>query len=850
VAARLYLGGVIAVGLSMAAVAAFRAQVERPALFLALVALSSIASTIKIRLPLMRSASTMSVSYVVDFTSLLLLGAHQTVFVAAASVLTQSTLNVRRENPVYRTLFNIAAIALTVEFSGWVYHLFGGVTGDVSWPDQAWPVLATATAYFVGNTATVAGAVAVTSGQTFGRVWNDNFFWCAPSYFVGAGVATLAAIALEGVNTWLLPIIIPPVYLTFRSYKVYLGRLEDQQRHAQQLAALNTRTQEALASVQESEGRLRDALEQLKSSEERYALAAAGANDGLWDWDIARNQVYFSERWKSMLGLTDDAVSGSLLDWMTRVHGQDIDGLRNALSAHLSGNTPLLSHEYRMRMGDGSYRWMLCRGMAVRSGEGEPTRIAGSQTDITGRREAQANLEHAAHHDALTGLPNRPAFMRDLGRILARSRRAGDFRYAVLFVDVDRFKLVNDSLGHLVGDQLLQSVAHKLGSCLRAGDILARLGGDEFTILLDGINDTADVEFIADRIQALFREPVVLDDGREIFVTASIGVTMGSPQYEHPEELLRDSDTAMYRAKALGKACHVVFEQRMRDHAVVQLNLETELRRAVEHNELHLVFQPVVALISGALSGFEVLLRWQRTGGEFIPPSEFIPLAEETGIIVPLGSWVINEACRQAAEWQRQFPSEHPLTVSVNISPRQLMQSAIVETVAQALRRHSVEHGTLALEITESALAEDAATAMRVIKDLKTLGVQVLLDDFGTGYSSLGHLHRFPVDTVKIDRSFLTKDPADVAGSNLLSAVIALAQNLEKGVIVEGIETPEQVERLRRLECPHGQGYYFSRPVPVAEATALIELMDTHGRRSPSPVPVAHPVVRDALRVH
>jgi diguanylate cyclase (GGDEF)-like protein/PAS domain S-box-containing protein len=766
----------------------------------------------------------MSVSYVVDFTALLLLGPEQTVFVAAASAVTQSTLNVRKGNPTYRTLFNIAAIVLTIEFAGLVFGWSGGGAGDLGWPQIATPLLAAATAYYLANTASVSIAVALTSGQRLLRVWNDNFLWCAPSYFVGAAVAMVGATIVNGASQWLLPILIPPVYLTFRSYKVYLGRLEDEQRHTLQVTELHDQAQQALKFAQQSEGRLRETLQLLKSSEERYALAAAGSNDGLWDWDVVRNRVYFSPRWKAMLGLGDDEVGTTLLDWLNRVHPDEVEGLRAALGAHLAGETPHLEHEHRIHTAEGAYRWMLCRGIAVRDADGTATRVAGSQTDVTDRHEAQARLEHAARHDSLTNLPNRSAFMQELGRILARSKRMGDYRYSVLFVDVDRFKLVNDSLGHLVGDQLLTSVAHKLATCLRTGDVLARLGGDEFTILLDGVNGVGDVEFVAERVQSLFREPMRLDSGREIFVTTSIGIAMGAAYYEYPEELLRDADTAMYRAKALGKACHVVFEQRMRDHAVVRLNLETELRRAIENDELKLVYQPVIALKNGSLAGFEALLRWERAGGEMIPPSEFIPLAEETGVIVPLGIWVLGEACRQASVWQRQYKFDPPLTMSVNISPRQLMQPGIVEAVGQMLRKYSLAHGTLALEITESALAEDAATAMRVIKELKMLPVQLLLDDFGTGYSSLGHLHRFPVDTVKIDRSFLAKDPLDPSGSNVLAAVVSLAQNLGKGVIVEGIETAEQVERLRKLRCPHAQGFYFSKPVAAVEAGALIAL--------------------------
>jgi diguanylate cyclase (GGDEF)-like protein/PAS domain S-box-containing protein len=632
---------------------------------------------------------------------------------------------------------------------------------------------------------------------------------------------------------------------------VYLGRLEDEQRHTLQVTELHDQAQQALKFAQQSEGRLRDTLQLLKSSEERYALAAAGSNDGLWDWDVVRNRVYFSPRWKAMLGLGDGEVGTTLLDWLNRVHPDEVEGLRAALGAHLAGETPHLEHEHRIQTAEGAYRWMLCRGIAVRDADATATRVAGSQTDVTDRHEAQARLEHAARHDSLTNLPNRAAFMQELGRILARSKRMGDYRYSVLFVDVDRFKLVNDSLGHLVGDQLLTSVAHKLATCLRTGDVLARLGGDEFTILLDGVNGVGDVEFVAERVQSLFSEPMRLDSGREIFVTTSIGIAMGAAYYEYPEELLRDADTAMYRAKALGKACHVVFEQRMRDHAVVRLNLETELRRAIENDELKLVYQPVIALKNGSLAGFEALLRWERAGGEMIPPSEFIPLAEETGVIVPLGIWVLGEACRQASVWQRQYKFDPPLTMSVNISPRQLMQPGIVEAVGQMLRKYSLAHGTLALEITESALAEDAATAMRVIKELKMLPVQLLLDDFGTGYSSLGHLHRFPVDTVKIDRSFLAKDPLDPSGSNVLAAVVSLAQNLGKGVIVEGIETAEQVERLRKLHCPHAQGFYFSKPVNAVEAGALISLASATAYAGHRPQALdAEPHAIIAPRVH
>ena len=847
--ARLYVGSVIAAGATVFAYCAWHVRIDEWQLFLSLVVLSSVASTLKIRLPLARGASTMSVSYVVDFASLLLLGPEPTVFVAAASAVTQSMFNAPNGSSAHRTLFNIAAIVLTIEAAGWVLAQTAGPAAQ-TWPHLVGPLTAAATTYYLVNTVSVSIAIALTSGQRrLLRVWNDNFLWCAPSYFVGAAVAQVSAAIVSGANQWLLPALIPPVYLTFRSYKVYLGRLEEERRHAQEVTALHGRTQQALALARQSEGRLRETLDLLKHSEERYALAAAGSNDGLWDWDVTHNRIYFSDRCKAMLGLTGSEPGTTLHDWLARVHADDVEGLRAALSAHLSGATPHLQHEHRVWAGNGAYRWMLCRGIAVRDAEGTATRVAGSQSDVTVRHEAQARLEHAARHDSLTDLPNRATFMRALERVIERSRQTGAGRYAVFFVDVDRFKLVNDSLGHLVGDQLLTSVARTLASCLRSGDMLARFGGDEFAILFDGVNSLGDVELVAERIQWLFREPLRLEAVGEVFVTTSIGIAMGAPSYGHSEELLRDADTAMYRAKSSGKACHVIFEPRMRDQATSRLRLDTELRRAIEHNQLKLVYQPVVALETGRLSGFEALLRWQRADGEIVPPSEFIPLAEETGVIVPVGTWALEEACRQAAAWQRNFPFDQPPTMSVNISPRQLMQPGIVESVRRLLHAHGLAHGSLALEITESALAGDAATAMRVIEELKTMPIQVLLDDFGTGYSSLGHLHRFPVDTVKIDLSFLGTEAISPSGANVLAAVVSLARNLGKGVVVEGIETAEHVERVRRLRCPHAQGFYFSKPLNVREATALVALASATAG-GPARPDEAVPIEAAALRVH
>ncbi len=821
--ARLYVGAVIAAGTLVLAVCLPLVTWSQWPLWCTLAVLCAVTSTFKVRLPLTRSDSTMSVSHVFEFTSLLLLGPHLTMLVGALSAWSQCTFRVSRRNPFYRTLFNMAAMVLTIEAAGAAYGWSGGTTGQLGWPEVATPLLAAATVYYLANTISVALAVALASGQPMLRVWNDNFLWSAPSYFVGAGVGFIGAAIVNGRSQWILPFVLAPIYLTYRSYKVYLGRLEDEQRYGHQIAELHHQTLDALSAAQRSEAKLLDAVESLRQSEERYALAASGANDGLWDWDLANNQIYFSPRWKAMLGFGDEDISNSPTEWFDRVHADDIATLRTAIGAHLAGRTHHLEHEYRLSDKRGTFRWMLCRGLVVRDAAGQALRMAGSQTDVTDRRLAQNRLEHQARHDALTELPNRALFMEELQRSLARTKRRPSMQFAVVFIDIDRFKVVNDSLGHVVGDQLLSEIAGRMRGCLRAGDVIARLGGDEFTILLDDIAGVDDATFVAQRIQWALRDPFRIG-GEDIVVTASIGIAVGTSGYDRPEELLRDADTAMYRAKAHGKARHAIFEPSMRHRAVARLNLESDLRRAIEKREFTLHYQPIVSLSAGTLVGFEALLRWHRSDGQVVAPSEFIPLAEETGLIVPLGMWAIREACCQMAFWQQRYPAGTPLRVSVNLSPRQLLHPNLVDDVAQALDYSSLAPNSLVLEITENALPEDVDEGVRIVKQLKTVPIQLHLDDFGTGYSSLAHLHRFPIDALKIDRSFVTAEHAGAEGSPFVGTIVGLANRLGIDVIAEGVETAAQVNHLRHVKCDLAQGFYFSRPVAAEAAESLIAL--------------------------
>ncbi len=554
------------------------------------------------------------------------------------------------------------------------------------------------------------------------------------------------------------------------------------------------------------------AEESLRESEERYALAVLGANEGLWDWNLKTNQFYYSPRWKSMLGCEENLIGTSPEEWFARVHPEDRARVKEEMETHHAGRTPHFENEHRMLHKDGTYRWMLARGIAVRDTQGRAYRMAGSQTDITEGKVA----------DVLTGLPNRILFIDRLGRSVERAKYRKGYQFAVFFLDLDRFKVVNDSLGHLVGDQLLIATARRLQGCLHTGDTIARLGGDEFTILLDDIREVSDATRVAERIQRQLSMPFNIH-GHEVFTTASIGIASSSTGYDRPEDLLRDADTAMYRAKALGKARYEVFDTAMRERAVERLQLETDLRRALEREEFRVYYQLIVSLDDGRISGCEALLRWQHPTKGIISPSEFIPVAEETGLIVPIGRWVLREACRQVHAWQRRFRSKSPLTISVNFSSKQFMQPELVDQMKQILTSTGLEPHTLKLEITESLIMENPEAARALLLQLKALNIQLGIDDFGTGYSSLSYLHRFPIDRLKIDRSFVSRLGVDKENSEIVRTIVTLAHNLGVDVIAEGVETKEQLALLRALKCKYGQGFLFSPAVDGQTAEGLIE---------------------------
>jgi diguanylate cyclase (GGDEF)-like protein/PAS domain S-box-containing protein len=558
--------------------------------------------------------------------------------------------------------------------------------------------------------------------------------------------------------------------------------------------------------------------EAMRESEERYALAARGANDGLWDWNLKTGEIYFSERWKSILGFEDGEIKSSADEWFKRVHGDDVEALRSELAAHLAGSVPHFEMEHRMLHKGGSYRWVLARGMAVRDTDGKATRLAGSLTDITERKKVEEQLLHDALHDVLTGLPNRALFMDRLQQAVERAKRHPEYTFAVFFMDLDRFKFINDSLGHMTGDQLLIGVSERLEACTRSGDTVARLGGDEFTILLDDIKEAADTVNMAERINAALKEPFCLG-GHDVFASASIGIALSSLNYLKPDDILRDANTAMHQAKSQGKARHQVFDGTMHSHAVEILKLETDLQRTRVCEEYRVHYQPIVALETRQVTGFEALVRWQHPERGLIFPDEFISVAEETGLIVSLDRWVLREACRQTALWQKQFPG---LTISVNLSPKQFLHGDLFKMVEGVLAETGLAAGCLKLEITENVLMSNAEAVQQTLSQIRSLGVELNLDDFGTGYSSLSYLHRFPVDVLKIDRSFISRIGPRGENSEIARAIVTLAHSMGLSVIAEGIETREQLSELCSLSCKYGQGNLFSMPVAADEAEKLL----------------------------
>jgi diguanylate cyclase (GGDEF)-like protein/PAS domain S-box-containing protein len=556
----------------------------------------------------------------------------------------------------------------------------------------------------------------------------------------------------------------------------------------------------------------------MRESEYKLRTLIENMSEGLVHLDQDDRIIFTNRRFCEMTGYREEELAGqNATQLLLDEEGQKIVEQAN----HRRRQGIADNYELRLRTAQGKMIWTLVGAVPTFDINGE---IVGSMcvhTDITERKRAEEQLIHNALHDTLTGLPNRALFLEHLRRALGHSPRRKK-TFAVLFLDFDGFKLINDSLGHMEGDSLLKMIAGRLESLLRGDDVVARLGGDEFTILLDDLTDSKDAFFVVERIQDILKEPFDLG-GREVFISASIGIALRDAKYKTPEEMLRDADIAMYRAKSSGKGRHEIFNHEMHEQISNRLRLETELRLALERKEFAVFYQPIMRIDDNQLIGFEALVRWFHPERGQIMPGEFIPIAEETGLIVPLGEWVLHESCRQVCEWKHRFPAKDDLTISVNLSCKQFMQQDLVGRVAKILQETGLDARFLRLEVTESHVMENSDVAITIMNHLRDLGVQLSIDDFGTGYSSLSYLQRLPINYLKIDRSFINLMNSNHENSEIVRAIVMLAKNLNMQVIAEGIETEEQALKLINLDCHLGQGYFYSKPTDSLQAEAILE---------------------------
>jgi len=557
----------------------------------------------------------------------------------------------------------------------------------------------------------------------------------------------------------------------------------------------------------------------LKESENRYASLASVVPVGIFRLDLDGHCLYVNDHWSYITGMSADESEG--LGWLNGIHPEDrITVARQWYDATKIGTVPL-SLECRFLGSKDNTIWVIGQSVLERNEHGQMTGFVGTITDITERKEAQKNLLYNSLHDPLTSLANRTLLIKTLELAIAKASVSESYQYAVLFLDLDRFKVINDSLGHLFGDQLLQNVAQKLQSYLKPTDLIARIGGDEFVILLEDIAGDEDVLQVVQKILHQFQTSTVIN-GQEVFITTSIGLVFGNSHYKKANDLIRDADIALYHAKSEGKATYRVFDARMHTQAVNRLNLETQLRKAFEKDEFVLHYQPIMDIFKKQLVGFEALVRWQHPTRGLILPSEFIPITEETGLILRLDDWVINESCRQLSDWRNRFPEHFPLKISVNLSVQDLRAANLLSSIESSLSKTGLSGDCITLEITESMLIDNIHKTIDLLNQLREKNIHISIDDFGTGYSSLKYLHLLPADYLKIDRSFVSRMAQENRDYQVVNTIINLSNQLGVAVIAEGIETNQQLKWLEKLGCEFGQGYFFSKPLPASEIEQLL----------------------------
>jgi diguanylate cyclase (GGDEF)-like protein/PAS domain S-box-containing protein len=658
---------------------------------------------------------------------------------------------------------------------------------------------------YITNSGFAATAFALKKGEALWETWKTHYLWTSVTYFAGASAAGAIA-KIVTANGWYGVIAIAPiVIIIYFTYVIYL-------KNVQAVATQAEQAERHLSELRESETQLRASEALFRGAFDHAAGMALLSAHGRW--------IEVNDSLCALLGYSEAELLAT--GFQSIVHPDDLGPMITQLDKLTSKETSYCQIEQRYVHKNGHTIWALLSVTNVPDSLGNSSNLIFQIQDITDRKRAEEQLIHEAMHDGLTQLPNRTMFMDHLKISVERSKRRKDISFAVLFLDFDRFKVINDSLGHQIGDQLLIGIARRLEKILRPGDTVARLGGDEFTILLEDLTCMSEATNIAERIQVELSVPFNLG-GHEVYTSVSIGIATSMTGYDHAAAVLRDADTAMYRAKSHGKARYEIFDQTMHAHASNLLQLETDLRRALEREELDVHYQPIITLETGCIRGFEALVRWHHPERGFVSPSEFIPIAEESLLINKIGLWVFTKACRQIKIWQEKFPQNPMLQVSVNLSGKQFIAPDLIGQIKRVIEETGVNPHCLKLEITESMMMANIDLVIETLEQLRALGLELSIDDFGTGYSSLSYLHRLPASTLKIDRSFVSRMNAEGENAEIVKTITSLARHLKMSVVAEGVETIEQMEQLREFGCEFGQGYYFSPAANVQKITELLE---------------------------
>jgi diguanylate cyclase (GGDEF)-like protein/PAS domain S-box-containing protein len=798
-----YMFAVLIAGLACVGVACFNLQISRVDLsFLALFVLTiSVAPRLTIQIPRFKSHIAVSDTFI--FLAILIYGGELAVLLAAVEAFFASWRFCKKLLTVF---FNAGAMALSTSLVVLVLMTFGlygedvrhGHNGKVT--DFLITLAVIALSHFVINTGLAAMHDSLKNALALPDTWKSKYLWAFITYLVGAGCAGALVRLADTVGFGIIIAAFPVAYLVFLTYKMYLSNVEMSMQQAEKAKEYARALEQRSAALRDSEQRFRSAF--------TYAPIGIALVSPTGQW------LKVNRALTEILGYTAEEFLAS--DFQSMIFPEDIGQTLIRLNQLIAGKAANVQMEQRYVHKRGHTVWVSWSGSIANESRAENSILIFQLHDITDKKLVEDKLHHEANHDALTGLPNRAYFMRRLAEALQKFRQNPKYHVSVLFIDLDRFKYVNDSLGHLVGDRLLVGISERLGECMRPPDIVARLGGDEFVILVEGRYYNEKVTEIAERIQNKFNLPFQVGT-HEIYSSASIGILHATDRHMTSEDMMRDADTAMYHAKREGKGRHQVFDERMHRVAKETLQLETELRRAIERHEFSVAFQPIFSLVSGRIQGAEALARWNHETLGQISPEKFIQMAEEIGLVEELGYQIMRDACEQTVALLDTLQTHPQFRIGINLSCRQFSQPDLVGRIQRVLHETGLPSDRLRLEITESVFLENQERTVEMLHQLRSLGIEIDIDDFGTGYSNLSYLVRLPVSALKIDRSFVSAMGEGGANTEIVQTIISMARNLGLSVVAEGIETPAQLAALKRLNCERAQGFLLARPMPMRE---------------------------------